>query len=156
MTDAPAALAEGAPAAQAPAIIHLPYMPADDLLPAKKARHGSDRRQRRHVRNIRFDDGELAELEARAGDAGLSVGAYLRKCALGEAGPRARRRLPVIDVELLARNNAALNRIGNNLNQIARALHRDDPERQRVEELRGALLTTLAANRQALGHDREG
>jgi len=57
---------------------------------------------------------------------------------------------------LLARNNAELNRIGNNLNQVARALHRDDPERQSVDALRAALLATLAANRRALGHDREG
>jgi Mobilization protein NikA len=114
------------------------------------------KRQRRHVERFRTDDAERAALHARVRESGLSVGAYLRKCSLGQAGPRSRRRRPEIDVALLARNNAALNRIGNNLNQVARALNRDDPERQSVDELRAALLATLAANRRALGHDCEG
>ena len=120
--------------------------------PARK----QPKRQRRHVERFRTDDAERAALHMRVRESGLSVGAYLRKCSLGQAGPRSRRRRPEIDVALLARNNAALNRIGNNLNQVARALNRDDPERQSVEELRAALLATLAANRRALGHDCEG
>ena len=114
------------------------------------------KRQRRHVERFRTDDAERAALHARVRESGLSVSAYLRKCSLGQAGPRSRRRRPEIDVVLLARNNAALNRIGNNLNQVARALNRDDPERQSVDELRAALLATLTANRRALGHDCEG
>ena len=120
--------------------------------PARK----QPKRQRRHVERFRTDDAERAALHARVRESGLSAGAYLRKCSLGQAGPRSRRRRPEIDVALLARNNAELNRIGNNLNQVARALHRDDPERQSVDELRAALLATLAANRRALGHDCEG
>ena len=120
--------------------------------PARK----QPRRQRRHIERFRTDDAERAALHERVRESGLSLGAYLRKCALGQAGPRSRRRRPEIDIVLLARNNAELNRIGNNLNQVARALHRDDPERQSVDALRAALLATLAANRRALGHDREG
>jgi hypothetical protein len=107
---------EAAPAP--PAIIHLP--PPADLVPARKPR-----RQRRHVEQYRTDDAEHAELVARARDAGLSAGAYSRTVLLGDAGPRARRRAPV-DRELLAHNNAALNRVGNNLNQLVRLLHRGD------------------------------
>jgi hypothetical protein len=139
---------EAAPAAQAPAIIHLP--PPADLVPARKPR-----RQRRHVEQYRTDDAEHAELVARARDAGLSTGAYSRTVLLGDAGPRARRRAPV-DRELLAHNNAALNRVGNNLNQIARALHRDDDlDPFELRATLAELQAVLVDNRRALGRDRE-
>ena len=64
-------------------------------------------------------EAENAALEARAAASGLSVASYLRAAALGEAGPRARRR-PTIEKELLGTAIAELNRVGNNVNQIAR------------------------------------
>src|ERR1700728_152302 len=145
-------LAEAPPAAQAPAIIHLPYVP----LPADLAQPRKPRRQRRHVRNTRFDDDELAELENRARTAGLSVGAFLRTALLGDAGPRARRRAPV-DRELLARNNAALDRGRHKLHQIARERHRgDDLDPFELQATLAELRDVLADNRRALGRDRQG
>ena len=47
------------------------------------------------------------------------VGAFARAAGLNEAGPRARRRRP-IEHAALAQLMAAMNRVGNNLNQIAR------------------------------------
>ena len=90
-----------------------------------------------------------------ASASGLSVGAYFRAAALKSAGVRARPR-PSVDRELLARANADLNRVGNNLNQIAHALNSGlDPPRHlgaTMDELRGV----LAALRRAAGYDRQG
>jgi hypothetical protein len=125
-------------------------------------------RQRKHVMQLRADDTERAALESRASAAGLSVGAYLRACGLGDTGPRARRRAPV-DRVLLATANADLNRVGNNINQIARLLNiaaldeaGSDLARQVAELDRPItaaiteLSATLAAIRGALGYDRQG
>ena len=127
------------------------------LPPPAKTRHGSERRQRGHTVHVRFDDDELARLEERAGDAGLSLAAYLRACALGAAGPRSRRRASV-DRLLLAQTHAALSRIGNNLNQIAHALNSrgETPIGADIAVMRTASLATLAEIRRALGRDREG
>jgi hypothetical protein len=161
MTDALDHHPEPPPARDAPDVIHLPRA----SLPAVEKKKPKRRRQR--FVGVRLDDAELAALESRAREAGLSVGAYCRACSLGDAGPRARRRVTV-DRELLARNTAELNHIGSNLNQTARALNeiaRDDgsgglaqvahlvrPIQTTLDELRAA----LAANRSALGYDSEG
>jgi hypothetical protein len=117
---------------------------------------GSETRQRNHAVRVRLDDTERAQLETRAGARGLSLAAFMRACSLETAGPRARRRPPV-DVDLLARTNADLNRVGNNVNQIAYHLNSGEaPEAVAVvaamQELRG----TLTVLRQALGYDRQG
>jgi hypothetical protein len=52
----------------------------------------------------------------------MSLASYLRECALGSPGPRAKRS-PPINAEMLARATAALNKAGSNLNQIARVLN---------------------------------
>ncbi len=65
-------------------------------------------------------DAENSQLEAKAAKSGLSVASYLRASALGDAGPRARR-APTIDQQVLSAGIAALNMIGSNINQIARA-----------------------------------
>jgi hypothetical protein len=65
-------------------------------------------------------DAEKAAIEERATAAGLSVSSYLRAAATGETGPGARRR-PTVDRQLLGQAVAELNRVGNNVNQIARA-----------------------------------
>ncbi len=121
-----------------------------------KARSGSEQRKRQHVVRMRLDDDEVAALEARAGETGLTVGAFLRTCALETAGPRARRRAPV-DRELLAHTNADLNRVGNNLNQIARALNRGQDDAPTViDAATDELRLVLVKLRQALGYDRQG
>jgi hypothetical protein len=119
---------------------------------AAKPRSGSEKRQRSRLAQIRLDDAEAVKLEELASASGLSVGAYIRAAALKSAGVRAKPR-PSIDRELLARTNADLNRVGNNINQIAHALNigLDAPSYlgETLRELRG----TLAAIRRAAGYD---
>ena len=71
---------------------------------------------------MRFENNEFDDVESRAGEAGLSNAAYLRACALGNAGPRARRS-PTVERQLAAQAIAELNKAGSNLNQIARAVN---------------------------------
>ena len=136
--------------------------------PEEESAARKPKRKRQNVVGIRLDDAESAALEGRASESGLSLGAYLRACGLGDAGPRARRRTPV-DRALLAQTNARLNQIGNNINQIARtlniaALDEDGSElARRVSEIDpqlmaslGDLSATLTVLRGALGHDRQG
>ena len=118
----------------------------------------SEHRQRGKIVPTRFLPEEHAELEARAAEVGLSSSAYLRSCALGDAGPRARRS-PTLDRELAARAIAELNKAGSNLNQIARAVNMKEwPGTSSMMEAADAV--TRAANQvlQAFGyklHDRE-
>jgi hypothetical protein len=159
MPDAPEHITEATPAAfpLPPMLAQLPAMetPATAIDAPATAKE-KPRRKRQHVEQFRTDDAEHAALDERAREAGLSIGAYVRACALGDAGPRARKRPPV-DRELLARANADLNRVGNNLNQIAHALNSGD------EVLRAAhvrlileLREILAELRRALGYVRQG
>ncbi len=69
--------------------------------------------------HVRWTEAEHQELAARAAEAGLSVGAYLRAVALGSAGPRAVKRLPV-DRVMLAKVLGAIGHLGSNVNQLAR------------------------------------
>ena len=72
---------------------------------------------------VRLDDTELAELEMRAGAAGLSGGAYVRQAALGDPGPRSKRAAPSEQSRLKADHVVAINRWGNLANQGIRALN---------------------------------
>jgi hypothetical protein len=111
---------EPPPASEAPAVIILPPPPFGP----ERGQSGSNKRQRQHVEQFRTDDAEHAELQRRAwADGRLSVSAYCRKRTLGDPGPRHARGPAPADVRLWAQNFTALNRIGNNLNQTARALN---------------------------------
>lgn len=139
--------------------------------PVKKVRSGSATRQRRHLEQFRTDDKEHAALHEKARACGLSFGAYIRTATLGEAGPRARRRAPV-DVSALMEGVVALNRVGNNQNQIARALNellliaREQNSRSlehlvldlaaSIRELPQQFAGPVAAILAAVRHDREG
>jgi hypothetical protein len=90
--------------------------------PLPRNRSGSNRRQRGAPVSIRLLPEERAEIETRAREAGLSIGSYLRACALGSPGLRAKRSPPV-NAEALARAVAELNKVGSNLNQIAKVLN---------------------------------
>jgi hypothetical protein len=139
-----------------PAIIAFDDAAAEDEPPKRKRRSGSQRRQRAKSVLVPLLDEERTAVEERAATAGLSLGAYGRACMLGDAGPRARKRLPV-NGELLARTNADLNRVGNNLNQIAHALNSGDSViLAEIAAARRELLATLTDIRQALGYDRQG
>jgi hypothetical protein len=106
---------------------------------------------------VRCTDDERAAISEKATQAGLSVGAFLRSLALGDAGPRAVRRPPVERKEL-ARLLGWLGKLGSNVNQLAHGFNRDRilpgfPEllaiRREVGEMRAALM-------KALGRDHQG
>jgi len=121
-----------------------------------KSRSGSEKRQRSHRLTMRFSPEEWSKLEERASAVELSRTAYMRLSAVGSSGPRARRRKPV-DVKALAQASTDLNRVGNNLNQIARVLNRKESVAfKAIEATTADLVITLRAMKRAAGYDREG
>jgi hypothetical protein len=85
-------------------------------------RSGSEKRQRSVPVSVRCLPEERIAVEEKARLTGLSLASFLRACGLGTPGPRAKRSVPV-DAEALGRATAALNRVGNNVNQIAHQLN---------------------------------
>jgi hypothetical protein len=83
---------------------------------------GSEKRQRVHKVDTRWDGIEHASLAAAAQTAGLTKGGYIRALVLGCPGPRSQR-APSVNAQALAQATAALNKVGSNLNQIARVLN---------------------------------
>jgi hypothetical protein len=120
--------------------------PADPEPPRRQS-SGSNKRQRGRVVSVRLTADEDAALLAKAQAAGLSLGSYMRMCALGGAGPRARRSVSV-DAQLLATAVAQLNKAGSNLNQVARALNFGQPAYQAFS------IEALAEVRQAVAQIR--
>ena len=120
-----------------------------------KPRSGSEKRQRLRLAQIRLDDAEAVKLDELASASGLSVSAYIRAAALKSAGVRARPR-PSVDRELLARANADLNRVGNNINQIAHTLNIGLDAPSYLGESMNELRAVLAALRRAAGYDSQG
>lgn len=84
----------------------------------KPTRKKSEKRQRGQLKAIRFTADEFNAAAAKAASAGMSFGAYVRAASIGDAGPRAQRRLPV-DAQLLRETLGHLGRVGNNVNQLA-------------------------------------
>lgn len=93
--------------------------PVADGKPRRKPANRGKAGGRTRSKLVWLTEAENTQLEAKATAAGLSAASYLRASALGDAGPRARRR-PTIEKELLGSAIAELNRVGNNVNQIAR------------------------------------
>ena len=92
-------------------------------------------------RSVRFTADEFNEIAAKADNSGLGFAAFLRAAALeGDAGPRAQRRPPA-DHKALRQILGHVGRIGNNVNQIARALNSE--EQASLPELREALRAYL-------------
>jgi hypothetical protein len=87
-----------------------------------KGRHHSEKRKRTKLTAHRWTMDEFNEAAARARDAGLTFGAYVRASATGSPGARAQRSLPV-DAELLRRLQTLHIKYGTNLNQIAYQLN---------------------------------
>lgn len=83
---------------------------------------GSDKRQRGKIQPVRCTLDEFNAIAEKADRAGLSTAAFMRAAALGDAGPRAQRRPPA-DHVALRQFLGHVGRIGNNINQIARALN---------------------------------
>jgi hypothetical protein len=71
---------------------------------------------------VRVTVEDRAKIADAAGEAGLSIGAFLRSLALGSAGARAVKRPSVERVEL-ARLLGELGKLGSNVNQIAKAFN---------------------------------
>ncbi len=96
---------------------------------------GSNKRQRGKIIASRCLDEEFTAIAAKAEKAGLAVAAFMRAAALGYAGARAQRR-PLIDHKALRQYIGQVGRLGNNINQIARALNSGEkaslPELQQV------------------------
>ena len=97
---------------------------------------GSDKRQRGKIHPVRCTLEEFNAIAAKADKAGLSAAGFMRAAALGDAGPRAQRRPPA-DHVALRQILGHIGRIGNNLNQIARALNAG--ELAKLPELKEAL-----------------
>lgn len=91
-----------------------------------------DNIRRVHTLRVRVNDGEKSTIERNAKNAGREVSDFLR--GLGTDGEaKTERIVPTPDREVLHRLLAELNKIGSNLNQIARQLNR----KQDSNELQG-------------------
>lgn len=121
----------------------------------KKGRSGSERRQMGKAISARLTPSEYTAIAEKAARAGLSLSAYARACLLGDPGLRAKR-APPINRALLAETLAALNRVGNNVNQIAHNLNAGGhPDRAAIAEAKAELSDCLKAILAALGRSTE-
>jgi hypothetical protein len=91
----------------------------------RSSRSGSENRRRRQRVLIRLDDREYAEVTAGANASGLTIASYVRQRVLSGPVRKVSRRAPV-DAALLSKALGELNRVGSNLNQIARGLNSGD------------------------------
>ena len=107
---------------------------AEPRPPRKK----SETRQRQRQIKIRCTTEEFNAAAANAAQSGLSVSGYARTAMLGNAGARAKPRLPV-DARLLRQVLAQHGRYGNNLNQIAYVLNAEGSHKVIEAEFRLAL-----------------
>ncbi len=90
-------------------------------LPVMRRSGSQKRRRNRHI-DVCCDESEFVIIDDKARTAGMSMAAFLRTCALGSPGPRAQR-APTVNAKALAHATAALNKVGSNLNQMARVLN---------------------------------
>lgn len=114
--------------------------------------HNPDK-NRSKIINIRCSPKEHATIRTNADLAGFAVGAFLRAAGTGDAGPRAKRR-PTADHIALRQILGQIQRTGNNINQIARALN--SRQQASIPELRKALsayMETRDAIFEALGKE---
>lgn len=97
-------------------------MTANDNPSPVSRRSGSRKRRRtRHI-DVCCDDAEFVIIDDKARTAGMSRASFARAALLGSAGPRAQR-APTVNAEALAHATVALNRVGSNINQIAKVLN---------------------------------
>lgn len=114
---------------------------------------GSDKRLKQRIVNFRATKEEYAAVEDGARNAGLTIGSYIRQTML--AAPKTRtRRVARADVAALAKLIAELNRIGGNINQIARAANGgEQPESTWLRVTLQLLLQTMKLVRGAMGFE---
>lgn len=129
--------------------------PATEAEPTKplshKPRRGSETRRRQRRISIRVTDDEYKQVEDAAVAKGLTVVSYAREHVVSAPQTRSRRR-PHVDVAAFAKTYGELNRIGGNINQIARAVNSGDQlDAAAMGEAIDALRDTLDAIRAAMG-----
>lgn len=113
-------------------------MADDDVTGPAPKRRKSEARQRSELVFARLTAEEKALFLARADKAGLAAAAFLRAAALGDAGPRAQKKVPA-DAQALRELIGHLGKIGGNLNQIARYLHTGGSAAVVLQDIRDVL-----------------
>lgn len=111
---------------------------------SKKHTSGSQKRVRRRSIQVFLTEEEYAAVMQQVDASGLSKSSYGRKALRGRAGERAQRR-PSVDRVLLAHAIAELNKVGSNLNQIARVLNTYGVNDMTGMEVMAAVAETRAA-----------
>jgi hypothetical protein len=114
---------------------------------------GSGNRQKQRIINFRATAEEYAVVELAAENAGLKLGSYARETLLAAPKTRSRKRVRA-DVAALAKLIAELNRIGGNINQIARAAnYGGQMESEWLQNTLALLLETMKSVRGAMGFE---
>lgn len=103
--------------------------------------------------NIRVTEAEHRAIASRARKSGLTLSAYVRRCALKDGAAA----MPAVDAGELRRAYAGLKHSGSNINQIARALNTYGPNAvpapaiddaaRKVADAADAVASTLATLR---------
>ena len=106
-----------------------------------KSRSGSETRKRGPKINFRVTDAEQAQIQASADRAGLTVGSYVRSCALKKPTTRAVRRAPV-EMAQLAQLLGLMGAAGGQLQRLAKTV---DSEAHGSGEINAALADFRAA-----------
>lgn len=108
--------------------------------PDTSLRRKSEKRQRTEAIYARVTPDEKTAFLARADRAGMAAAAFARVALIGEAGPRAQRRMPA-DAAALRQVLGQLGKTGSNLNQIARYLHTGGDTHTVLPDIQEALST---------------
>ena len=117
----------------------------------KKKKSGSETRARKIILPVRLTAQEHAKITAKAEAANLSAGGFLRACGLGRVTPGTKRRAPA-DRAIIEQAIAELRRVGNNINQIARAANMNEPtDSVSLNNALNEYMTTLHQLREASG-----
>lgn len=90
--------------------------------------------------NLRLSESEAKAIRDRAQTSGLSLSAYMRRCALSDNAPS-----PALDARELKPLYTELRRCGNNLNQIARSLNAHGADAVSGDEISKALCSLKEA-----------
>lgn len=101
-------------------------------------RRKSEKRQRVRQVKARMTEAEHAVFLARADKAGMTSAAFLRAAAIGDAGPRAQKRVPA-DASVLRQVLGHIGKTGSNLNQISRYLHTGGEAQTVLPDIRATL-----------------
>ena len=105
---------------------------------SRPERRKSEKRQRTEAVYARLSPAEKAVFLARADRAGMAAAAFLRAAAIGDAGPRAQKRVPA-DAQALRQILGHIGKTGSNLNQISRYLHTGGSADTVLPDIREAL-----------------